>query len=128
MRVAVLAAAVGCLATAAAATESLELTGYAGVLGEWELTANVTATSSDAGEGIRRAGEDAPRRLLHPGRTGGKDRRNPRSPVGASSSRMTATLLVNGVECSYSGRQSDSYTGSLKCPDRRAVPLTVWLK
>jgi hypothetical protein len=44
-------------------------------------------------------------------------------------SRMTATLLVGGLECSYSGgRESESFTGSLKCPDRRAVPLMIWLK
>ena len=46
----------------------------------------------------------------------------------AAPSRLTATLLVNGVECSYSGRQADAYSGTLKCPERRAVPLTLWLK
>ena len=128
MRVAVLAAAVGCLATAAAATESLELTGYAGVLGEWELTAKVTATSSDQAKEFV-----GPVKMRHVGycTQEGPEEKTGEIRVrlsGASSSRMTATLLVNGVECSYSGRQSDSYTGSLKCPDRRAVPLTVWLK
>ncbi len=43
-------------------------------------------------------------------------------------SRITAKLLVGGLECSYSGREAEAYTGSLKCPDRRAVPLMVWLK
>ena len=41
---------------------------------------------------------------------------------------MKATLLVDGVECTYSGRLSDSYTGTMNCPDRRAVPLRLWLK
>jgi hypothetical protein len=36
----------GSLATTANA-ESVEMTGYAGVLGEWELTASLTATASD---------------------------------------------------------------------------------
>jgi hypothetical protein len=46
----------------------------------------------------------------------------------ASSSRLDATLTVAGVECSYSGRLSDSYTGTLACPDREAVPLKIWVK
>ena len=41
---------------------------------------------------------------------------------------MKATLLVAGVECTYSGKLSDSYTGMMNCPDRRAVPLILWVK
>jgi hypothetical protein len=41
---------------------------------------------------------------------------------------LNATLSVAGVECSYSGRLSDSYTGTMDCPDRQAVPLKLWLK
>ena len=43
-------------------------------------------------------------------------------------SHMKATLLVDGVECTYSGRLSESYTGMMNCPDRRAVPLVLWVK
>ncbi|MBI2741280.1 MAG: hypothetical protein HYX38_32690 [Rhodospirillales bacterium] len=123
----VLAVAASCLATAAGA-DSLELNGYAGVLGEWELTATVTATSSDQVKEFV-----GPVKMRHVGycTQDGPEEKTGEIRVrvsGASSSRMTATLLVNGVECSYSGRHSDSYTGSLKCPDRRAVPLTLWLK
>ena len=41
---------------------------------------------------------------------------------------LRATLLVAGVECAYSGRLSDFYTGTMNCPDRQAVPLKLWLK
>lgn len=123
----VLAVAASCLATTAGA-DSLELNGYAGVLGEWELTATVTATSSDQLKEFV-----GPVKMRHVGycTQDGPEERTGEIRVrlsGASSSRMMATLLLNGVECSYSGRLSDSYAGSLKCPDRRAVPLTLWLK
>jgi len=120
------AAAVTCFAATAGA-ESLELTGYAGVLGEWELTATVTATGSD-----RTKEFVGPVKMRHVGyctQDGPEEKTGEiRVRLSGAPSRMTATLLVNGVECSYSGRHSDSYNGSLKCPDRRAVPLALWLK
>jgi hypothetical protein len=51
-----------------------------------------------------------------------------RFQISASSSQLNATLSVAGIECTYSGRLSDSYTGTMKCPDREAVPLKLWLK
>ncbi|HEX2890837.1 hypothetical protein [Vineibacter terrae] len=110
----------------AARAETLELIGYAGVLGEWEVTASVTP--------IGPAGKKefaGPLKMRHVGyctQDGPEERTGEIRLSLAGSSRLTATLLVNGVECSYSGRQSDTYSGSLKCPDRRAVPLTLWLK
>ena len=46
----------------------------------------------------------------------------------ASSSQLNATLVIAGVECSYSGRLSDSYNGMMNCSDRQAIPLKLWLK
>lgn len=117
---------VGLVATANG--ESLQITGYIGVLGEWELTGNLTATGSD-----REKEFVGPVKMLHVGycTQDGPEERTGEIRVrlsGASSSRLAATLIVNGVECSYSGRQTDTYAGMLKCPDRRAVPLTLWLK
>ena len=108
----------------AASAETLEVTGYAGVLGEWELTARVTAGSGRTKEYA------GPVKMRHVGfctQDGPEQRTGEIRLTLSGSSRLTATLLVNGVECSYSGRQSDNYVGSLKCPDRRAVPLTLWL-
>jgi hypothetical protein len=48
--------------------------------------------------------------------------------ISNSSSRLTATLSVAGLECTYSGRLSDFYTGMMICPDREAVPLKLWVK
>lgn len=113
-------------ACTAVRAETLELTGYVGVLGEWEITANI-APIGPAGK--KEYG--GPLKMRHVGyctQDGPEERTGEIRVSLVGSSRLTATLLVNGVECSYSGRQSDAYTGSLKCPDRRAVPLTLWLK
>ena len=46
----------------------------------------------------------------------------------SDSSPLNATLSVAGIECTYSGRLSDFYTGTMNCPDRQAVPLKLWVK
>lgn len=110
----------------AAQAETLELVGYAGVLGEWEITASVTPTGP---AGKTEFG--GPVKMRHVGyctKDGPEERTGEIRVSLQGSSRLTATLLVNGVECSYSARQTDAYNGSLKCPDRRAVPLILWLK
>ena len=109
-----------------ARADALELVGYVGVLGEWEITASIAPTGPP---GKNEYG--GPLKMRHVGyctQDGPEERTSEIRVNLAGASRLTATLLLNGVECSYSGRQTDAYTGSLKCPDRRAVPLTLWLK
>jgi hypothetical protein len=116
----------GALATPAPA-RSLEIVGYAGYLGEWELTATVTPT--DSGRAKEFSG---PLTLTHVGMCAqdGPDEKagEMRLRISRLSSRLRATLLVEGVECTYRGRLSHSYAGMMECPDRRAVPLTLWVK
>jgi hypothetical protein len=111
---------------APARAQSLEVIGYSGYLGEWELTATVTETAPG------RKGYSGPLVMKH---VGVCTQDGPEAKIGemhlelsAASSRLDATLSVVGVECSYSGRLSDSYTGMMTCPDREAVPLKLWLK
>jgi hypothetical protein len=118
--------ALGALATPALA-QSLQVTGHAGVLGEWELNATVTQIAS------RRTRDfSGPLTMKHVGlctQDGPEEKTGEmRIRISGSSSRMKATLLMGGVECTYSGRFSDSYIGMMNCPDRRAVPLTLWVK
>ena len=104
--------------------DALELNGQAGVLGEWELTANVTPT------GVRQefAG---PITLKH---TGICTTDEPETRTGeiklqmASASRLRATLTIDGNPCTYSALKSESYVGTMSCRDRRDVPLRLWLK
>ena len=126
MRAFCLAVMLGAVAGPAGA-QSLEVFGYAGVLGEWELTATVTANAS------RRTKDfSGPVTMTHVGlcTQDGPEQKTGEMhlQISASSSRLDATLLVAGVECTYSGRLSDSYTGTLACPDREAVPLKLWVK
>jgi hypothetical protein len=113
------------LATPALA-QSLQLIGYSGYLGEWEVTATVTEDTS------ARKQYAGPMTMKHVGictQEGPEERTGKiRLRRSASLSRLNATLSVDGVECTYSGQLSDSYTGTMSCPDREAVPLRLWLR
>ena len=126
MRALVLLIVLGALATPAQA-QSLQVLGYAGILGEWELTANVTGRVAS---GLKQF--SGPLTMKHVGvctQDGPEEKTGElRFQISGSSTRLKATLLVDGVECTYSGRLSHSYTGIMSCPDRSAVPLTLWLK
>jgi hypothetical protein len=114
------------LATPAGA-QSLQVIGYSGYLGEWELTATVTERISS-----RTREYSGPLTMRHIGlctQDGPEEKTGEmRFQISASSSQLNATFSVAGVECTYSGRLSDSYTGTMDCPDRQAVPLKLWLK
>jgi hypothetical protein len=112
---------------APASAQSLQVIGYSGYLGEWELTATVTEMASS-----RTQQYSGPLTMKHVGicTQDGPEQKSGemRFQITAASSRLDATLSVAGVECTYSGRLSDSYTGTINCPDREAVPLKLWLK
>jgi hypothetical protein len=107
--------------------QSLQVIGYAGVLGEWELTATVTTAD------LRRTDEfSGPLTMRHTGlctQDGPEEKTGDlRLQVSPASRRLQATLRVAGVACSYSGKLSGSYSGMLICPDRPAVPLMLWVR
>jgi hypothetical protein len=116
----------GLLATPVSA-QSLQVVGYSGYLGEWELTATLTETAS--GHIKEYSG---PMTMKHVGvcsQDGPEEKTGEmRVQISASSSKLNATLSVAGAECTYSGRLSDSYTGTMHCPDRQAVPLKLWVR
>jgi hypothetical protein len=116
----------GLLPTPAGA-QSFQVIGYSGYLGEWELTATVTERISS-----RTKEYSGPLTMRHIGlctQDGPEEKTGEmRIQISGSSSRMKATLLVDGVECSYSGKLADHYSGTMSCPDRKAVPLVLWLK
>jgi hypothetical protein len=116
----------GALAAPANA-ESLQVVGYAGVLGEWELTATVTENARGSTKEF-----SGPLSMKHVGictQDGPEEKTGEiRLQISALSSQLDATLLVEGVACTYSARLSDPYSGLMACPDREAVPLKLWLK
>jgi hypothetical protein len=126
MRAFVLLIVASAVATPAGA-QSLQVFGYAGVLGEWELTATVTEKA------VRQTKEfSGPLTMKHVGvctQDGPEEKTGEiRFQLLARSSRLDATLTVAGVECTYRGRLSGSFTGMLSCADRGPVPLTLWVK
>jgi hypothetical protein len=110
-----------------AQAKSLQLVGYAGLLGEWELTATVTEDAHGWAKEF-----SGPLSMKHVGictQDGPEEKSGEiRLQISALSSRLNATLLVEGVACSYSAGLSDPYSGMMACPDREAVPLKLWLK
>lgn len=109
-----------------ASAQSLDVLGYAGVLGEWELTGNVTGKASS-----RSREYSGPVTMKHVGlctQDGPEQKKGEMRIQLSGSTRMKATLLLDGVECAYDGRLSDNYTGVMSCPDRSSVPLVIWLK
>ena len=110
-----------------AEAQSQQVIGYSGELGQWELSASVTERT------VNRTKEfSGPLTMRHVGictQDGPEERTGEiRFQLSKSQSGMQATILVDGIECRYSGRLSDRYIGSMDCPDRQAVPLTIWLK
>ena len=125
MRALLLLIALGTLA-APARSQSREVIGYAGVLGEWEVAATVTEKAS--GRTREYAG---PLTMTHVGictQDGPEEKTGEIRIQITGASRLEATLSVAGVECTYRGKLSDSYTGMMRCPDRPAVPLELWVK
>jgi len=103
--------------------QALELIGQAGVLGEWELSADLTATGKQEFAG--------PIVLKHTGicSAEGPETRNGEIKLHiASASRVRASLTIDGNPCSYSATKSDAYVGMMSCRDRRDVPLRLWIK
>jgi hypothetical protein len=102
--------------------QSRQVIGYAGVLGEWELTADVT----EAG-----AGEfSGPASMTHVGicTQDRPERKTGDIRLQMSESRLNATLSLAGLECTFSGRLSDAYKGQMTCPGLPPVSLIMWVR
>src|SRR5439155_315790 len=106
---------------------SREVTGQAGFLGEWELTATVTER---IGSGIKEL--IGPLNFKHVGICtvdGPEEKKGElRLRISEKSTRVTATLLIDGSECTYNGDLKRLGDGIMNCPDRRSVPLVLSIK
>ncbi len=113
--------------SAPALADSRQVLGYAGVLGEWELTATVDEKAHWLSKEFT-----GPLSMKHVGictRDGPEERTGQISfQISTYSSRLDAKLMVEGVECTYSARLSEPYSGMMNCPDRESIPLRLWLR
>lgn len=110
-----------------ASPQPLELFGYLGELGEWELTARVVAKDDGAAREL-----SGPLTMRHVGicsQDGPEERTGEiRLRISEPPALLQATLMVDGIQCSYRGRLSNFYSGELLCPNRPAAPLKLWIK
>jgi hypothetical protein len=110
-----------------AAADPLQLVGYSGYLGEWELTAALTEDGSTTAKEY-----SGPLSMKHVGlcKQDGPEEKSGKIRVlmMPSESRIKATLWVDGVECGYQGVLSDFYTGTMDCSGQERVPLKLWIK
>ena len=112
---------------APAHAQSREVTGQAGILGEWELTATVTQRNTGGTEEFV-----GPLSLKHVGICtvdGPEEKKGElRLRMSEMSTRVMGTLLIDGSECTYNGDLKSLDNGIMNCPDRRSVPLVLSIK
>ena len=124
MRVACLAVAL--LLPAPARAEVIKVTGKAGYLSEWEVSANVSADSSTREF-------SGPMTMTHTGLCTVSGPVEKAGEIryrlsGLFRSKMDATLTIDGARCTFSGVLSQAYSGVMDCPGTKGVPLTISVK
>jgi hypothetical protein len=105
----------------------MQVYGKTGYLGEYELTSTVSEQTVN-----RRKEYSGSLVAKHVGlctRDGPKETTGQiRFHLTGLSSRATATLVFEGVECTYEGFLSESYHGFMNCADKTSLPLRLWAK
>jgi hypothetical protein len=124
LRIAVLMALWALGLTTSSGAQTRAVNGQSGIWGEWELTAIVTRETD--GGGRRWSG---PLSLKHIGfcSVDGPEEKTGelRLDVSDPLNEATATLLIDGITCTFTGHLTDEYNGVMICPDRRSVPMTL---
>jgi hypothetical protein len=111
-----------------AQAQSAQVNGTLGYLSEWEVSATVTENLSSGQREfsgplvIRHIGVCTPG---HPVEMSGEIRYR---ITGWLTPRMQATLVIEGVECGFDGKLSQTYDGAISCDKWRGVPLSLSVK
>lgn len=110
-----------------AAAQSLRVNGQAGVLGEWELSAGVAEVSANG-----RKEFVGPIKLTHTGlctKDGPQEQTGElRFQLSRSATRIDATVLLDGLLCTFNAKKSDAFNGVMKCPEREDMPMLIWVR
>jgi hypothetical protein len=100
------------------------ISGQSGILGEWELTATVMKETDEGGRQW-----SGPLTLKHIGfcsADGPEEKTGElRLDVSDPPNEAAATLLIDGIACTFTGRLADEYNGVMTCPDRPGVPMKL---
>jgi hypothetical protein len=124
LRAVVLVAVVSAFAIPARG-QSMQVYGKTGYLGEYDLSSTVFEQLANG-----RKEYSGPLAVKHVGlciRDGPKETTG-RIRLQVPSMRATATLVFEGVECTYEGILSESYHGFMNCADKTSLPLRLWTK
>ena len=116
--------AVAASLSTAADAQSLQVNGKFGFLGEYEISATVAPETANTSRLF-----SGPMLVKHVGicTHDGRDEKDGQLRLQMLSyARVRATLLLDGHECTFSGRFSQF--GLLTCPNEATVPLRLWLK
>jgi len=109
--------------------QSLRITGATGYLSEWQVSGDVTESTSGR---IREF--FGPLIMRHTGlcSQGGPEEKvaQIRFQIMRSSplSQFKATMMLDGAECTFSGKLLDTYSGVMDCANASRVPLTLTIK
>ena len=106
--------------------EFLQIAGEAGYLSEWTLTSTVTQSSLDRPNEY--SGNFA---LAHIGLCSQSSPAAKTGPIqlhfSYARARVSATLTLDGHNCSYSGEGKKVYNGFMACGKAENIPLRLWL-
>ena len=108
--------------------QSLEVIGYSGYLGEWELTATVAETAPG------RKGYSGRLMMRHVGLCSQNGPEEKAAEIklqimrSGPLSQIRATMTMDGARCTFSGKFSDTFNGLMDCDDAKGVPLTLSIK
>jgi hypothetical protein len=113
-----------CVLGGAADAQSRQVFGYAGVLGEWELSASVVRNGESAGDEFV-----GPLTMTHVGMCTQDGPEQKMAEIRLKlSSQLNATLSIGGVICTFTGTLSGAYQGLMACADAEHLPLIVWIR
>ena len=107
-----------------AVAQTRTVTGQAGILAEWDLSATITQQTKFAWSG--------PLNLKHVGfcSVDGPEEKNGelRLLVSEPSGEVAATLLIGGDVCTFNAPLKDGYEGVMHCPDWPDVPMMLFIQ
>ena len=107
---------------------SLQIQGVTGYLSEYELSADISGQSADAG--IEEL--SGPLNVKHVGLCthAGPDEMQGQLKIRfvGQSDKVEATLSYDGRKCTYYGSLTESVTGAMTCSNNLTLPLRLWKK
>jgi len=113
------AVAAALLLSGSVMAQTRTVSGQAGLLAEWDLTATVTEQADGRWSG--------PLTWRHVGfcSVDGPEEKSGALSLRIASGTVNATISLDGDTCTFSGSLTDGHDGALHCPNRRDMPMML---